>query len=590
MKFKLPRRIGLARLSILGVLVGIIAGAGAVIFRDLIGLIHNVAFLGEFSIEYDANRFTPQSPWGAFIIVVPALGSFIVTFLVEKFAPEARGHGVPEVIDAIYYREGVIRPVVGVVKSLASAVSIGTGGAVGREGPIAQIGASFGSWLGQIIRMAPWQRVTLVAAGAGAGISATFNTPIGGVMFAVELMMPELSARTFLPVALATGTATFIGRIFFGIHPAFVVPTPVMSEGPATLAALLIYALLGVLMGLAAAVFIHGLYLAEQLYERIGNPYARHAAGMLVFGLLIYVMLRYHGHYYIEGVGYATIQAILAGDLNVPVLLPLLFATKLYGTWTTLGSGGSGGIFSPSLFMGATLGAAFGILITAILPVAGVGAVTCAIIGMAAMVGGGTGAAMAAVTMIFEMTRDYDVVMPSIIAVALAIGVRRLLSRESIYTIKLANRGHFVPEALHANFFLVRRAGEVMERDVILLPADADFGTVLRQSEHAGGLKRAVVTRGNHITGVVTVDTALHRGLKEGFTGVALRDVAHRNFIIAREDDVMVNVMMRMARRGASVAVTIKSRGQPYASHVVGIISKEHIADLVTESIRPYAE
>jgi chloride channel protein, CIC family len=192
--------------------------------------------------------------------------------------------------------------------------------------------------------------------------------------------------------------------------------------------------------------------------------------------------------------------------------------------------------------------------------------------------------------MIFEMTRDYDVVMPSIIAVALAIGVRRLLSRESIYTIKLANRGHFVPEALHANFFLVRRAGEVMERDVILLPADADFGTVLRQSEHAGGLKRAVVTRGNHITGVVTVDTALHRGLKEGFTGVALRDVAHRNFIIAREDDVMVNVMMRMARRGASVAVTIKSRGQPYASHVVGIISKEHIADLVTESIRPYAE
>jgi hypothetical protein len=128
MKFKLPHRIGLARLSILGVLVGIIAGAGAVIFRDLIGLIHNVAFLGEFSIEYDANRFTPQSPWGAFIIVVPALGSFIVTFLVEKFAPEARGHGVPEVIDAIYYREGVIRPVVGVVKSLASAVSIGTGG------------------------------------------------------------------------------------------------------------------------------------------------------------------------------------------------------------------------------------------------------------------------------------------------------------------------------------------------------------------------------------------------------------------------------------------------------------------------------
>jgi chloride channel protein, CIC family len=588
MKFKLPHRIGLARLSILGVLVGVIAGAGAVFFRDLIGLIHNVAFLGKFSIEYDANRFTPPSPWGAFIIVVPALGSFIVTFLVEKFAPEARGHGVPEVIDAIYYREGVIRPVVGVVKSLASAVSIGTGAAVGREGPIAQIGASFGSWFGQIIGMAPWQRVTLVAAGAGAGIAATFNTPIGGVMFAVELMMPELSARTFLPVALATGTATFIGRIFFGIHPAFVVPTRVMFEGPATLAALLIYALLGVLMGLAAAVFIRGLYLAEQLYERIGNPYVRHAAGMLVFGLLVYVMLRKHGHYYIEGVGYATIQAILADDLSMPALLPLLFVAKLYGTWTTLGSGGSGGIFSPSLFMGATLGAAFGILTTAILPVAGVGAATCAIIGMAAMVGGGTGAAMTAVTMIFEMTRDYDVVMPSIIAVALAIGVRRLLSRESIYTIKLVNRGHFVPDALHANLFLVRRASEVMERDVILMPAEANFFAVLRQSQNADGLKQAVVTRGNHITGVVSVNSALQRGLKECFTEVTLRDVAQRNFIIAREDEVVFNVMTRMARRGASMAVVIKGRGRPYASHVIGIISKDHIADSVAESIRPY--
>ena len=220
MKFKLPHRIGLARLSILGVLVGIIAGAGAVFFRDLIGLIHNVAFSGDFSIEYDANQFTPPSPWGAFIIVVPAVGGLIVTYLVEKFAPEARGHGVPEVIDAIYYREGVIRPVVGVVKSLASAVSIGTGAAVGREGPIAQIGASFGSLLGQIIGMAPWQRVTLVAAGAGAGIAATFNTPIGGVMFAVELMMPELSARTFLPVALATGTA-LVTVVVFGYTMSF---------------------------------------------------------------------------------------------------------------------------------------------------------------------------------------------------------------------------------------------------------------------------------------------------------------------------------------------------------------------------------
>jgi chloride channel protein, CIC family len=589
MRFRLPHRTGLTRLSILGVVVGLIAGFGAVFFRDLIALIHNLAFLGKLSIEYDTSQFTPPSPWGAFIIAVPPLGSVLVTFLVETFAPEARGHGVPEVLDAIYYRAGVIRPVVGVVKSLASAISIGTGAAIGREGPIAQIGASFGSFLGQIIKMAPWQRITLVAAGAGAGIAATFNTPIGGVMFAVELMMPELSARTFLPVALATGTATFIGRIFFGIHPSFVVPTPIMFEGPATLAGLLVYALLGVLTGLAAAVFIRGLYLAEQLYERIRNPYLRHGTGMLVFGLLMYVMLIRHGHYYIQGVGYATDQAILFGHLNVPALLPLLFAAKLYGTWTALGSGGSGGVFSPSLYMGATLGAAFAMLVAGFLPVAGVGTTDCAIIGMAAMVAGSTGAAMTAVTMIFEMTRDYDVVLPSIVAVALAIGVRRLLSRESIYTIKLVKRGHFVPEALYASVFFVRRAREIMAKDVILLSAEEDLDTVLRQSERADGWKHVVVTRGDHIVGVVNLDAGLPRSLKENIAGIALRDVAQRDFIITREDDLAFDIMTRMERRGASTAIVIKGRGRPYASQVTGIITKERMAEALAESVRRYA-
>ncbi|MGA2944343.1 MAG: chloride channel protein, partial [Xanthobacteraceae bacterium] len=221
MKLRLPPRLGLFRLSLLAIVIGIITGYGAVLFRALIGFIHNIAFLGQFAVNYDANLFTPPSPWGPFVILVPIIGGIGVTFLVTNFAPEARGHGVPEVMDAIYYKDGVIRPIVAAVKSLASALSIGTGAAVGREGPIIQIGSAIGSTLGQIVTMAPWQRITLVAAGAGAGIAATFNTPIGGVMFAIELMLPELSARTFLPVALATGTATFIGRTFFGIHPAF---------------------------------------------------------------------------------------------------------------------------------------------------------------------------------------------------------------------------------------------------------------------------------------------------------------------------------------------------------------------------------
>ena len=169
--------------------------------------------------------FTPANPWGPLVILVPVIGGIGVTWIVSNFAPEAKGHGVPEVMDAIYYKQGIIRPVVAVVKSLASALAIGTGAAVGREGPIIQIGSALGSTLGQLIRMPAGQRITLVAAGAGAGIAATFNTPIGGVLFAIELMLPEISVNTFLPVALATGTATFIGRLFFGPQPAFIVPT-----------------------------------------------------------------------------------------------------------------------------------------------------------------------------------------------------------------------------------------------------------------------------------------------------------------------------------------------------------------------------
>ncbi len=589
MRIKLPQRMGLVRLSLLAIIVGIITGFGAVLFRALIGLIHNIAFLGLFSIPYDASVFTPPGPWGAFIILVPVIGGLIVTFLITNFAPEARGHGVPEVMDAIYYKEGVIRPIVAVIKSLASAISIGTGAAVGREGPIIQIGAAIGSTLGQIIHMAPWQRITLVAAGAGAGIAATFNTPIGGVMFAIELMMPELSARTFLPVALATGTATFVGRIFFGIYPAFDIPKALLAaQAPASLAALLLYALLGAIIGLAAAAFVRGLSLAEDVFARVANPYLRNVVGMLIIGVLIYALFVSFGHYYVEGVGYSTIQATLTGNLGMPGLLLLLFVAKLAATSVSLGSGASGGIFSPSLFMGATIGGAFGVLVNAVFPLEGFGVSTCAIIGMAAMVGGGTGAAMTAVTMIFEMTRDYDLVMPSIIAVALAIGVRRLLSQENIYTIKLVGRGHFVPKALHANMFLVRRAGEVMEKDVTILPADADFDAFLRQHANERGFRHVVVTRGNHIAGVVRVNTTLRRGVEQAYSGVRLGDVAQRNFTVAREGDIMFDVVQRMSRHDAVMAVVVKGRGRGRPSEIVGIVSKEHIADSVAASIKPF--
>jgi CIC family chloride channel protein len=585
-----PRSIGMLGLSLIAIVVGVVTGFGSILFRGLIGFVHNLFFLGQFSVFYDANVYTPASPWGVFVILVPVIGGMGVVFLVEKFAPEARGHGVPEVMDAVFYKEGRIRPVVAAVKSLASALSIGSGAAVGREGPIIQIGASLGSTFGQIIRMDVWQRITLVAAGAGAGIAATFNTPIGGVMFAIELMLPEVSVRTFLPVALATGTATFIARLFVGLRPAFdMPPVSAVAAHPAPLAALLLYAALGAATGLAATGFIRGLHTMETAFRRVRNPYLRHAIGMLLVGTLMYALLRLAGQYYVEGVGYATIQDVLLGGLGAAPLLAVLFFSKLLATTLSLGSGSSGGIFSPSLFMGATLGGAFGALVHLIYPSPDISVAAFAIVGMAAMVGGGTGAAMTAVTMIFEMTRDYDIVMPLIIAVAVSIGVRRLLSHENIYTIKLVARGHFIPKALHANMFLVRRAVEVMDQDILVLPADMSFDAFLRMPDHAGRMRHVVVTQGDDILGVLRVNTGLRHGLESAYTGVTLGEVAIRNFTIAREDDIMFNVIGRMSRENAAMVIVSRAAGTPHASDVAGLITKEHVADSVSESIGPYA-
>jgi CIC family chloride channel protein len=585
-----PLGRGLLGLSAAGVLVGIVTGFGSLFFRDLIGFIHNLFFLGRLSVDYDANAYTQPSPWGVFVVLAPVIGGMGVVLLVEKFAPEARGHGVPEVMDAIFYKDGRIRPVVAAVKSLASALSIGTGASVGREGPIIQIGASLGSTVGLLARFDTWQRITLVAAGAGAGIAATFNTPIGGVMFAIELMLPEVSVRTFLPVALATGTATFIARLFTGLRPAFEMPSvSVVAEHPASLLALLLYAVLGAATGLAATGFIRGLHGMESWFSRIRNPYARHAFGMLLLGILMYALYRLAGQYYVDGVGYGTIQDVLLGGLRAAPLLALLFAAKLLATTLSLGSGASGGIFSPSLYMGATLGGAFGALIHFVHPSPDISIAAFAIVGMAAMVGGGTGAAMTAVTMIFEMTRDYDIVMPLIIAVAVSIGVLRLLSQENIYTIKLVARGHFIPKALHANMFLVRRAGEVMDKDVIVVPDSTRFDTFLRRPEHEGRIRHVIITRDNAILGVLRVNTALRHGLEDAYAGVTLGEVAARKFAVARVDDIMFNVIGAMSRTGAAMVIVFRTEGGRGAGDVAGIITKEHVADSVSASISPYA-
>jgi CIC family chloride channel protein len=574
------RLVSLPVLCLLAFVIGIVAAVGAVAFRAMIAVVHNLFFLGKLAWVYDANRFDPANPWGPFVILAPVIGGLVVVWLVRTFAPEAKGHGVPEVMFAVYHNRGNVRGVVAVVKSLASAISIGSGASVGREGPIIQIGASFGSTLARTLRLARWQKITLLAAGAGAGIAATFNTPLGGVMFAVELLLPEVSNRTFLPVVVATATATSIGRAALGLDPAFLVPEAVIPAreafNPSVLAG---FAVLGAAAGVASWAFIRFLAFCEDLFPKLpGGAYAQNIVGMLLIGALFYAFQLTTGHMQTAGVGYATIQTILEGGMAGALLFVALFLGKIAATSISLGSGASGGVFSPSLFIGATLGAAVGSLAHWLMPDAGFSVVEFAVVGMGAIVGGATGAAMTAIVMIFEMTRDYNVIVPLVLAVALAVGVRRALIADNIYTIKLRHRGRAIPTIRHTNMYLVRQARELMSRDFVVLPIDTPVVEALarlggRDSTHI------VVSDGPRIAGFARLGGAYQA---DRLAGETLRSVVADDFVVAPETTILNAIITRMNRRSRTLAIVVGSAGGvPRPEDVVGVIDAPEIAGAV---------
>jgi chloride channel protein, CIC family len=579
------RRVNLLVLCLLALVIGIMTGVGAVALRALIGLIHNVFYNGVLSFRYNANLLEGVSRFGDLVFFSPIIGGLIVVFLVQRFAPEAKGHGVPEVMDSIYYGGGNIRWQVAIIKSLASALSIGTGAAVGREGPIIQIGAALGSAFSQVIRLSTGQKVTLLSAGAGAGIAATFNTPLGGVLFALEILLPEISNRTFLPVVIATGAATLIGRILIGPDPAFIVPeiqfplaqSVSFNEGIA-------FVVLGALCGVAAWAFIRLLVIMEDSFPRLpGNAYTQNVVGMAAIGLMMVVLTRLFGNPYVDGVGYGVIQAVLDDKMTVAGLLALLFCLKLLATTISLGCGASGGIFSPSLYLGATLGAAFASFAGVALPNAGLDVPSAAIVGMAAMVGAGTGGVMTAIVMIFEMTRDYAIIVPVIVAVAVASGVRRALIGETIYTVKLRHRGHRIPNERYSNLYLVKQAQDVMERRFILAKAGTTLNEAIGAQEE-DDLRAIVVERDGRVVGLVNPRSGLWREARTHSTALVDRFVETRP-ALCRDTDLLSLALARLKKRRSGAAIVFRGDRRPRARDVVGVITKRAIADTVIDNI-----
>jgi CIC family chloride channel protein len=409
-------------LLFLAVVIGLLTGLGSV------GFINLLAAITEFARHRLADGLGVFGP--ADLVLLPALGGLIVGPLIQIYAREARGHGVPEVMTALATQGGRIRPRVAIVKIVASALTIGSGGAAGREGPMIQIGATLGSSIAQWARL-PAERVrTLVACGAAGGIAATFNAPIAGALFSMEVLMGSM-AGDFLLVLLTSLTSCLVTRHYLGNYPAFVTPGYELLSG----AELPLYFILGVLAGLAAFAYVRALYAAEHWFERWSFPWSLKPA---VGGLMVGIVLRYFPEIY--GTGFPAMESALW--VRLPwVLLAGLFFAEIAGNCATLGSGGSGGVFAPSLYMGAMLGGVFGTALDALFPGATGGPGPYAMVGMAAVFAAAAKAPATSILILFEMTNDYRIILPLMAATVASVSLSHRLLPHSIYTLKLHLRG-----------------------------------------------------------------------------------------------------------------------------------------------------
>jgi CIC family chloride channel protein len=485
--------------------IGAGAGVGAVIFRYLI-LWFTLLFSGheDYSgVGHAAHSLLPVlGPW--FVVLAPVVGGLLYGPLVDRFAREARGHGVPEVMLAVAEHGGRIRPQVAVVKSLASAICIGSGGSVGREGPIVQIGSALGSSLGQLLRVPESRLRLLVACGAAGGISATFNAPIAGVVFALELILRDFEAESFGVVVPASVVANVIGRAAFGSSAFLTLPPFQLTS----LAEYAFYAGLGILAAFAGVMFIRGLYGLEDVADRVwrGPEWLRPAAGGLVLGLLLLALPEMYG------VGYPVLEGAIRGNYTLAFLL-LLLAGKLLATSLTIAIGGSGGVFAPSLFMGAMLGSAYGDAIQRLPGLHGP-AGAYGLVGMGAVFAGAARAPLTAVIIIFELTGDYQIILPLMFAIALASGGSRLLSTDTIYTLKLRRRGIDIIRGRATDVMESLRIRDAMGPVPAAIPTDTPLPEVVTKLDGSDLEALPLIDAEGRYRGVVTT-RQLERALAE---------------------------------------------------------------------------
>jgi CIC family chloride channel protein len=474
---------------LLGVIVGVAGGYGAVGFRYLINFIQTIAY----GSPSELLGVVGSIPWHMRILI-PAIGGLIVGPIVYFFAREAKGHGVPEVMYAVALKHGIIRKRIVFIKAFVSAVCIGTGGSVGREGPIVQIGSAVGSSLGQLFNLSGNRIRTMVGCGAAAGIAATFNAPIAGSIFALEVILGEFEIISFSPIIISAVSATAISRHYLGDIPAFILPEYVLHspmEFP-------LYAILGILCAAVAVGFTLFLYRTEDFWDAIKFPeYLKAVLGGLIMGSMGLVFPQ------ILGVGYGAIDLALMVKMSW-WFMGLLVLLKILATSITIGSGGSGGIFAPSLFIGAMAGGAFGTVVHQIFPSVALSPGAYAVVGMGAVVAATTHGPLQAILIIFEMTGDYKIILPLMITCIISTLVARGLCGESIYTFKLIRRGINIRGGKEVNLLNSMHVENVMYRTVEIVSESLPLKEFAKKLPESKTNNFVVVNESEELTGILT--------------------------------------------------------------------------------------
>ncbi len=548
---------------IVALIIGVLGGLGAVGIQFSIKLFQKI-FWGDWSANLEYLRTVPLYVK----ILAPTVGGAIVGSIVYFVAQEAKGHGVPEVMEAIALRNGVIRARVVIAKLLASAVCIGSGGSTGREGPVIQIGSSIGSSIGQFLRVNPTRMKIFVGCGAAAGIAAAFNAPVAGALFSVEIILGDFGVAQFSPIVIASVMATVVSRHFLGDFPAFQVPHYVLVSP----FELIPYVILGLLSGLVALLFIKVLYGFEDFFDNLKmNAIMKTTIG----GLMVGIMGAFSPDIY--GVGYNSMNLALLGQLSWTMMFLLIFL-KLLATSISLGSGGSGGIFAPSLFLGTMTGGFFGALVNQLFPQYSATSGAYSLVGMGAVVAGATHAPITAILIIFELTNDYKIILPLMISTIIATLLTTKLKKESIYTLKLLRRGVDLFLGREINVLRSLRVREVIRQNPVIIPPELSFKALLELVVNSPHSHFFVINKEKKLVGGVSLQEVRRALLDQDYlTDLLIAiDLVNTDLPRVHMDDDLDGVMKLFGRYDTEEFPVVDAKT---SSQIIGVVNRKDVID-----------